>query len=88
MPENPTEERTMNRETETTRHGTERGFCQETTEIGPRHDYAAANVGVISLPVGYVSTPVGERYCEDCGWQKQRGILAALLGCPNCERSW
>lgn len=69
-------------------HGERRNARQETSEIGPRHEYTAPNVGVISLPVGFISTPVSERYCEDCGWQQQRGILAAILGCPSCERTW
>lgn len=70
------------------RHGEERNFRQETSELGPRRDYIAPNIGTLSIPAGWVSTPVSECYCEDCGWQEQRGILAAVLGCPSCDRSW
>jgi hypothetical protein len=71
-----------------TTHGEQRAYRVERREAGPPRKYVAPNIGVLSVPSGYIAESVSERYCEDCGWQEQRGVLAPLFGCPSCERSW
>jgi hypothetical protein len=69
-------------------HGQKRNSRQEVT-YGKPVEYVGANVGKVTLPSSVHSTPVSERYCASCGeWKPQRGILAVVIGCPDCGEAW
>ena len=49
------------------------------------------NLGIVVFRGSMITseTSVSERYCEPCDlWSEVRGIMGALLGCPDCERPW
>lgn len=69
-------------------HGQERNRRQESTHNEPV-EFVGANIGRFSMPTVFVSMPVSERWCETCGeWKPQRGIVAMIVGCPDCGREW
>jgi len=81
-------ESSNSRRVESPRHGQERNYRQE-VRIGERVELIGANVGRFSMPASMSSTPVSERWCASCAeWKPQRGILAVVLGCPDCKREW
>jgi hypothetical protein len=72
------------------KHGARRNRRVE-TDAGPNVEYVAADTGeiVYSGPICSSSYSVDDRYCASCDqWFVVKGIMGALLGCPNCQRPW
>lgn len=77
-------------ESQPPQHGDVRHAHQETI-LGKRVTYSNASTGepVYSGPVSSTTLPACERHCAHCGaWKPQRGLLATILGCPDCQAEW
>jgi hypothetical protein len=74
---------------DTPQHGDERNRG-EVTRYGSHVTYTTPDGAVAYRgPMSSSTATESERYCATCGeWKHQRGILAGLLGCPDCKREW
>ena len=76
--------------TEQPDHGAIRNRREETT-YGKDVELTNIETGeaIYNGPLSSCTQTVEERYCSDCkSWFEVKGIMGALLGCPECNAPW